>query len=129
MFETEDGLYFGSYWDHLKQAWELQNKDNVKFLWFEDMKQDLTKVIKELCQFLSVSLSNVQMKELADHLTFDKMKENQTVNFFGSRFLRKGEVGDWQNHFDKETSERWDSWIHNKLEGTGIVMKGVMKKN
>ena len=125
MFEEESGLYYGSYWDHLTQAWELQLNDNVKFLWFEDLKEDLSKVIEELCQFLNITFSDDQVKELSEHLTFDKMKSNQTVNFFDSKFLRKGEVGDWQNYFDKNTSEKWDLWIQSKLEGKGIVMKGI----
>ena len=125
LFEEESGLYYGSYWEHLKQAWKLREKDNVKFIWFEDMKQDLAGVITELGQFLEVPLSSVQIKELSEQLTFNEMKKNQTVNFFGSQFLRKGEVGDWRNYFDKQTSERWDWWIQEKLEGTGIVMKGI----
>ena len=65
LFEEESGLYYGSYWEHLKQAWKLREKDNVKFIWFEDMKQDLAGVITELCQFLEVSLSSVQIKTLS----------------------------------------------------------------
>jgi hypothetical protein len=125
LFEDEIGLYYGSYWEHLKEAWKLRGRDNVKFIWFEDMKQDLAGVIKEICEFLKVHLSSLQVMELSEQLTFNEMKKNQTVNFFGSQFLRKGEVGDWRNYFDKKTSEMWDCWIQDKLEGTGIVMKGI----
>ena len=38
-------------------------------------------------------------------------------------FIRKGQVGDWKNYFDQESSLEWDQWIQSTLQGTGMVMK------
>jgi len=39
---------YGSYWYHLKSAWQHRSSANLKIVWFEQMKKDLPKVISEL---------------------------------------------------------------------------------
>lgn len=36
------------------------------------------------------------------------------------KFIRKGQVGDWQNYMSEETSKRFDKWTEEKLKGTGL---------
>ena len=36
------------------------------------------------------------------------------------QFLRKGEIGDWKNYFDKERNEKWEEWIAENIKGTGL---------
>ena len=69
-------LMYGDYWHHL-QVWEypaechksiifffsaqtaqkMKDNPNFKIIWFEEMKEDLAKVIRELCHFLGYELS------------------------------------------------------------------------
>lgn len=37
-----------------------------------------------------------------------------------SHFMRKGRVGDWQHHFDEETSRRFNAFIHEHLQESGL---------
>ena len=36
-------------------------------------------------------------------------------------FTRKGEVGDWINHFDETTNQVWNAWIQENLGKIGIT--------
>ena len=72
---------FGKYLDHLKTGWELKDKPNVKFIWYEELKKDLIGVMKEIVAFMGwENLSDEKYRELADHLSFDKFKKNPAVN-------------------------------------------------
>ena len=44
----EDLLFYGPYWNHILGAWNKKNQRNLKFLWYEDMKEDQMIVIEEL---------------------------------------------------------------------------------
>ncbi len=51
-----------------------------------------------------------------------KLDTDPTRDKEGS-FIRKGEVGDWRNHFDEEMNRDWDDWISRMLEGSGYEMQ------
>ena len=38
----------------------------------------------------------------------------------GQDFMRKGQVGDWRNYFDKQMNESWDKWILENITDTGL---------
>ena len=42
------------------------------------------------------------------------------VEWHGGDFMRKGEVGDWRNYFSQEMVEKWDAWIGENVNGTGL---------
>jgi len=122
----EDLVFYGPYWNHITGAWNKKTERNLKFLWYEDMKADQMKVIEELCEFLQKPLTEEQKTKLFETVQFDNMKANPfsspapTDVLDQSIFFRKGLVGDWENHFDKQRSEKWEAWIENNITGTGM---------
>ena len=122
----EEGLHvFGSYWHHILSGWNIKDHTNVKFLWFEEMKKDQKTVIKDLCKFLDHPLSSEKIDALVSHVDFENMKNNPMANptaglKIQGKFMRKGEVGDWKNFFTTERSEKWNQWIKENIEGTGL---------
>ena len=44
----------------------------------------------------------------------NKEKEIPAKN--GKQFIRKGQVGDWQNHFTPEMNQQWDPWIAEQMQ-------------
>ncbi len=73
--------YYTPFLDHVRHYWELQKKeDNVLFIFYEDMKLDLPSVIRKVAAFLKKKLSDAEVSLLASHLSFDKMKNNSSVN-------------------------------------------------
>jgi hypothetical protein len=90
------------------------------------MKNDLPKVIGELCEFLGYNLSPETIQALAKHVSIDSMRSDamETVppehKVTMKRFFRKGQVGDWKNYFEGQKLEEWNGWIAKNLEGTDI---------
>jgi len=121
LFKAGIQLY-GDYWHHVLSGWNARGSDNVKFLWFEDMKKNQRKIIEELCDFLQHPLSEEQVETLVDHLKFDNMKANKNANPMptNDNFFRKGEVGNWKNFFTAEKTAEWDKWIHDNTNGIAM---------
>jgi len=102
---------YGPYWEHLNNAWTHRNNPNFKIVWYEDLVSDMPKMIKEIATFTGYTLSEEQVEKLANHCTVDNFKKNSAVNFRPG-FIRKGQVGDWKNHFkNPETLEKFNEWI------------------
>ena len=121
---------YGSYFHHVLGGWALRDHRNFKFIWYEDMKKDIRKEVTEICEFVNHPLSSEKIDQLIDHISIDSMKKNPSVNVPKSEnqrgdFIRKGIVGDHKNNFSEERNARWNAWISQKLEGTGMVMPGI----
>ena len=120
-------LEYGSYFDHLKSGWKRRNHPNMKFIWYENMRRNTLKEVSDLAIFLNHPLSYVKVEELNEHLKFSNMKERATkestdANKTMGKFFRKGEIGDWKNHFKGEKLSNWDTWIAKNLNGTDIKL-------
>ena len=50
-----------------------------------------------------------------------KFRKNSKLYFIP----RKGDVGDWINHFDESVNKQWDIWIKENLDRIGITDHGV----
>ena len=119
-------VHYGHYWHHILGAWNRRNHENMKFLWYEDMKSDQMSVINELCDFLKHPLAIDQKVQLFKHVQFENMKSNPfsspapTAVLDQSIFFRKGSVGDWKNYFDKAQAKQFEDWIQNNIKGTTL---------
>ena len=68
------------------------------------------------------------MDQLVDYINFENMKKNPNATPTAGvklpetapDFMRKGKVGDWKNHFNVDTLEKWDRWIEENTAGTGL---------
>ena len=86
-----------------------------------------------MAQFLGKTLTRDQVQRLTDHLQFGQFEKNESVNFedvrkagigmnkdASTKFIRKGETGDWKNHFSPELDHQVDEWIERNLAGTDL---------
>lgn len=125
----------GALWPHLLQFWNKRNEENVLFLTYEDMKRDLPGTIVKLAKFLGVedvaTPENVHL--IYEHAQFDNMQKNPAVNLepvlkmkqidtenSKTKFIRKGQIGDWKNYMDNNMSDRFDQWTQEALHGSGL---------
>ena len=124
-------LRYGDYFDHVLGWWAHKDDDNVLFLKYEEMKKDLPAAVARMAKFMGqdISASQELVDEIAHRTTFSNMKKDSSANCEWmdkerrseeSRFLRKGEVGDWKNYFTPEQEARLNSVYEKRMKGTGL---------
>jgi len=104
---------------------------NLFVMKYEDMKQDLSREINRLTEYLNVkSLTDEEMSKLEDHVSVESMRNNPSCNveeiFSPLReqkkcdkdftFIRQGKVGDYKTLITDEMEARIDKWIAENLE-------------
>ena len=108
----------------------MKDHPNMRFVWYEDMKKDIRKEAQDTCKFIDHELAPEKLEELLEHISVGSMRNNPAINPSKSPtvrydFIRKGAVGDHKNTFSEERQTKWDNWIKEKLENTGLVMPGI----
>uniref|UniRef100_M8AYP8 Sulfotransferase n=1 Tax=Aegilops tauschii TaxID=37682 RepID=M8AYP8_AEGTA len=130
---------YGPFWDHCLEYWKesLARPDTVLFLKYEEIKLDPARVVRRLASFLGVPLTEDEegsgvAEEVARMCSFETLtglEVNQVggvshgnrVHVDNSVFYRKGEVGDWANHMNREMGVKLDRIVEEKLQGSGLV--------
>lgn len=118
---------WGSYFDHAL-AWENKMDDpNVMIVTYEELKQNLSEGVRQISSFFGFSLTDAQVEQITQGSTFNAMKQKSANSHgnMGNVIFRKGEVGDWKNHFSPQQSQEMDEVFKNRLEGTRL---GAMLK-
>ncbi|XP_063699746.1 luciferin sulfotransferase-like [Culicoides brevitarsis] len=123
---------FGQQTTHLYDFWRMRNEPNILFLTYEDMKKDLTAVLKQVANFLDKELSEKQIEELKKHLHIDSMRENTVVFNVKNNaelaeklktahkdFFRRGEAGSHKDEMSEEMSKKFDALIKRELTDKG----------
>ncbi|CAL4120989.1 unnamed protein product, partial [Meganyctiphanes norvegica] len=129
-FFLGDTLPWSPFWSNVLGYWAKRHEDNVLFIRYEEMKEDLSVVIKRVSKFLSVELNPKEIETLEAHLSFSSMSKNKAVNNESiirvenngkeesTKFMRKGQVGDWKNHLTKEQQNAFKEWTIKHLIGS-----------
>lgn len=76
----ENKMFLCPYHSNEKDFWYMRNEENMLFLRYEDMKTDLMGIIDKTVAFLGKSYSEKELLKLADHLSFDSMKDSSSFN-------------------------------------------------
>ena len=87
---------------------------------YEEMHKDPRKQIRRIAEFLNIDLTPEIVDSITEQTLFKNMKKNPAANMHWTdryrddeygKFMRKGKVGDWRNHFTEDQSARIDAWI------------------
>ncbi len=121
----------GDWFDFNLSWWQHRDDPNVLIITYEDMKTDIYGVIKKMSDFIKKPISDEVLNKIVKHTAFDQMRDNKMVNYeFSSnldtkvsKFMRKGQVGDWVNYFTPEQLELVDQQLKKKLDGTGLSIR------
>ncbi|XP_021742748.1 flavonol sulfotransferase-like [Chenopodium quinoa] len=128
---------YGPFFDHVLGFWKmsLEHPDKVLFLKYEDLKDNPVNHLKRLAEFIGMPFSTREenegvIQQVIEFCSIKNMKEldvnkSGVINnmFEKKSYFRKGEVGDWTNHFTPSMVERVNKLMEEKLEGSGLSFK------
>eukprot|EP01024_Parvocaulis_polyphysoides_P009412 TRINITY_DN12949_c0_g2_i3.p3 TRINITY_DN12949_c0_g2~~TRINITY_DN12949_c0_g2_i3.p3 ORF type:complete len:185 (+),score=36.34 TRINITY_DN12949_c0_g2_i3:2-556(+) len=121
---------FGDYFEHLISWSKHLTDENVLFLTYEQMKNDLKSCVVKVAKFLGSEFEEkIQdekiLQKIVDNCSIQNMQkmDKQKQWTTGIRpenmpFVRKGEIGDWKNYFSEEQSRRMDEKFKKYTQGT-----------
>lgn len=111
---------WGSFFDFAVSWNKCLEETNIKFMLYEDLKEDLAAGIQQVADFLGFSLSTEQMGAISAQSTFQAMRarSQETHGAVGPYLFRKGEVGDWKRLFNEAQSQEMDEKFQACLAGT-----------
>ncbi|XP_046353622.2 sulfotransferase 1A1-like [Haliotis rufescens] len=125
---------FGSYSTYLR-AWKAEVAASPELpvlnMFYEDMKIDPVKSVKDIAKFLGLTTTDQFCEDVGLACSFKKMKkvdEEMKVppsmkiwkDGVEGTFYRKGEIGDWKNWFTVAESEKFDIIWNEKMQDSGF---------
>nr|XP_033801734.1 sulfotransferase family cytosolic 1B member 1-like [Geotrypetes seraphini] len=132
----EGNVAWGSWFDHVKSWWTGKDKHRILFLFYEDIKENPKREICKLSQFLGKDLSKDILDRIVHYTSFEVMKKNPMANYSTiptflfdnkvSPFMRKGQVGNWKEHFTIAQNEIFDEYYHRNLADTSLTFRFQM---
>lgn len=119
---------FGPYFDHILPWWQASQKDSrILFMKYEEMKHDHAGGVAKLASFLNLEASPQLIDTVVAQSSFQSMQSGETTNFDWipqkagkPKHFRKGDIGDWRNHFTAEQSQQMDDVFIRKMKGSGL---------
>jgi aryl sulfotransferase len=72
--DETDGYPFWSLFDNVRTWWEYRNLPNVHFVHFNDLLTDLPGAVRDIANFLGISIDEAGFPALVETLTFQHMK-------------------------------------------------------
>ncbi|XP_073512359.1 sulfotransferase 2B1-like isoform X2 [Phyllobates terribilis] len=122
-------VLYGSWFDHVKGWIKMKDDSRFFFVTYEELLQDLRGCVVRICKFLGQDLDDAQIDLVVEHSSFKAMKENVMSNWThlpskmrkskGS-YMRKGQAGDWKNHFTVAQSEYFDKIYKEKMKDVNM---------
>ncbi|NXI34066.1 ST2B1 Sulfotransferase, partial [Galbula dea] len=108
----EGTVHYGSWFDHVKGWLGQRHLLDIFYVTYEELHQDLKGTAQRLSTFLGCPLAPETLAALEQHCSFAAMRDNAMVNYSlippeimdhsQGRFMRKGVVGDWRDHFSPQ---------------------------
>jgi aryl sulfotransferase len=112
-----DGFPFWPYWENVRSWWEIRKLPNIFLIHFTNLKSDMPGWIRQIAEFLDISIDENKWESILLHCSFDYMKENasKSIPFEGAlwkgglqSFIHKGTNGRWREELDRNQIEKYD---------------------
>lgn len=116
-----DGMFVGSgsWHDHVIDWLDspCNASGNLLLVRYEDMKEDVRRELRRAADFLEVDITPERFENAVRLGSFDSMRKTENrAEILAHRekgdaipFVRKGVVGDWENHFSADDLKRFNA--------------------
>ncbi|XP_072051232.1 sulfotransferase 1C2-like [Amphiura filiformis] len=131
----------GDWFRHVHAYWtKCQDKDNLLFVKFEEVKRDHRGLVKLVADFLGKDLGDEIIDKItslttidAMHETYDRLEEepggNMRTKCFGMLpYLNKGHVGGWKERLSEDQNKFFDGKLTETFKDTGLTFDFELKK-
>lgn len=128
--------FFGSWFDHVKGWLGLQKDLPLLFVTYEELHQEPCHTIRKISEFLGRRLQPEEEDVILEHCSFSFMSQSNMVNYSllskeimdhsKGKFLRKGVVGDWREHFTPELDKKFNAVYQSKMGDSGLCLPWTM---
>jgi hypothetical protein len=105
-------------------SWVINEESdrNVKVFKFEDLSDSHERFINNLFDFLDIKISNNNLQELYDDLSFSAISKGRKIGSENvNSHYRKGKSGDWRNYFTEEIQCFFDKYAGDKCKQMGYT--------
>ena len=115
---ADDGFPYWPIWNIVRSWWDIRKLPNVKFMHFNDMKEDLAGSIKEIADFLNIHPDTATFNKIVEHCTFDYMKAHSAQmaprggimwKDGANTFINKGTNGRWRDGLSANDIAQYES--------------------
>uniref|UniRef100_A0A8C0X1P7 Sulfotransferase n=1 Tax=Castor canadensis TaxID=51338 RepID=A0A8C0X1P7_CASCN len=130
----EGTVFYGSWFDHMKGWLSLQKNLNMLLMTYEEMHQEPRGTIQKLSDFLQHPLGPEEKDLIMRHCSFSFMSgvvnyslvSKEIMDQNRGKFLRKGVVGNWKEHFTPEHNEKFNAVYKAKIGDFGLRLPWTM---
>lgn len=104
-------------WTQHMSSW--LNREGVVYVRYEDLRQDCVGTMRRVLDEHTRSAPDEHIAEIVNRYSMERMTGRKPGEEDTSSFIRKGVVGDWKNHFTRESAELFDA-----LAGDMLIKSG-----
>lgn len=115
---------YGSWFDYVLEmdAADKENPGLIYTCYYEDFKRQPEEEIRKLARHIGLQTSDEMIKKIVNATSFENMQKNKfdvTASLTGGKgfVYRKGQIGDWKNHFTVAQNEEFDRFYNEKMKG------------
>ena len=92
-----------------------KHKAEILFVKYEDLKRDIVASIRNIAEFLNITIADAHLKMIVRDVDIKHMKADKAIEFLSIELgaqVRSGQYGGWKKYFTVEQNE----WFDNKYK-------------
>ena len=128
---VSNDIRWGGWCNHVLGWWKHKDAPNILFMKYENLQHDPHTSVRTVAEFVGIEgVTEELVQEVVRKSSFSSMKSDNTCNFSWKtspgqafskgEFFRKGQVGDWKEHFSADQNRRFDAECAERLRDSDL---------